>query len=229
MARINIRRVVGSLMVGVVVTVLVAWILPGPTQSAYHRAGSVKPDWPMLVPEDWPSEPNTSFRRIYRTQTFIVHSVVRNKPSNFDGYWAREFQQGWPFRALVRYDASKYTPNGTRTGSSGWIELKLPTLHAGLTVPPQWLPALLTPDRPLPIKPLWPGFVANTIVWGSIPCTFMVAAGHLQRRRRARRGLCVQCAYPIADLKICPECGKAVACPAKGSQNISKPTTASPV
>ncbi len=65
----------------------------------------------------------------------------------------------------------------------------------------------------LPLKPLFPGFHLNTLLFAS----FWWAAFFwrpLRRRRRIARGQCPACAYSLAglppDTHKCPECGAAI-------------------
>ena len=62
----------------------------------------------------------------------------------------------------------------------------------------------------LPLRPIWPGFLANTLIfaaplWLLIPGPFV-----LRRFIRVKRGLCVKCAYPMGESAVCTECGKAM-------------------
>lgn len=65
--------------------------------------------------------------------------------------------------------------------------------------------------RALPMRPVWPGFLGNVVVYGGLWWLGLAGVGLLRARRRARRGLCGGCGYPRADLpggSPCPECGK---------------------
>lgn len=71
---------------------------------------------------------------------------------------------------------------------------------------PEWVP------RMLPIIPVWPGALANSVLfaaalWG-IP--FGARRGWLAARttRRRRAGRCVGCGYARGALLVCPECGR---------------------
>ena len=64
--------------------------------------------------------------------------------------------------------------------------------------------------RPLPLRPVWPGFAINTlfyaaILWGG--WLLLAAPFALRRRRRIKRGLCPACAYPVGASDVCTECG----------------------
>jgi len=64
--------------------------------------------------------------------------------------------------------------------------------------------------RALPLRPVWPGFAANVLIWGA--CAYLMSWGAqtLRRRLRARKGGCRTCGYPRTGLpkgSRCPECG----------------------
>jgi len=63
----------------------------------------------------------------------------------------------------------------------------------------------------LPVVPLWPGFIVNTlfyalILWLLIPGPFI-----LRRHIRVKRGCCPKCGYDLRGAPSggggCPECG----------------------
>jgi hypothetical protein len=62
----------------------------------------------------------------------------------------------------------------------------------------------------LPMKPIWPGFVINTIFYAAILWLLFAAPLALRGRLRLKHGLCPACAYPIGASFICTECGKPV-------------------
>jgi hypothetical protein len=117
---------------------------------------------------------------------------------------------GWPahsVRCLYRHDQVMMPPPSSLTGG-----VRLPRM----VVPPDReaaLPHLTGIHRALPLKPLWPGFVANTLFYTGILCggwLLFAAPFALRRRRRVKRGLCPTCAYPVGDSAVCTECGTAV-------------------
>ncbi len=79
--------------------------------------------------------------------------------------------------------------------------------------------ALMVPDwaRPstgrrrlveyLPLRPMWPGFVMNTVFFA----TLLWLPFALRRFLRVRRGLCPKCAYPMGESSVCTECGGVLA------------------
>ena len=70
-------------------------------------------------------------------------------------------------------------------------------------------------DRPtggrgglLPLRPVWPGFAANTALYGAALSVLAAALVGLRRFARVRRRRCPACAYPMSDSPVCTECGK---------------------
>lgn len=62
----------------------------------------------------------------------------------------------------------------------------------------------------LPLKPLFPGFYLDTVLYASLWWAALFWRP-LRRRRRIARGQCPACAYSLAGLPAgadkCPECG----------------------
>jgi hypothetical protein len=66
-----------------------------------------------------------------------------------------------------------------------------------------------TPSRLLPLRPIYAGFVYNTLVFSG-PLALLVYGWRLGRRTlRVRKGRCGACGYVLreAGLNACPECG----------------------
>ncbi len=94
---------------------------------------------------------------------------------------------GWPFRAFTMTSYARLGPPWT------------PTTYGAITIR----------GMSLPIHPIWPGFLANTLLYALA----WLGLARLWRLRRAwlrtRKGLCPHCAYDLrADFTPgCPECG----------------------
>jgi len=81
----------------------------------------------------------------------------------------------------------------------------------------------------LPLRPMWPGFVVNTLFYAAIVWLIFLAPFQLRRASRTRRGRCSACGYPIGASPVCTECGAAI--PAKSQQpasRVSLPTNGTP-
>ena len=62
--------------------------------------------------------------------------------------------------------------------------------------------------RALPLRPVWPGFAVNTLLYGTLLCLLSYLAIAVRRFLRLRRGLCPKCAYPMGESAVCTECGR---------------------
>ena len=63
----------------------------------------------------------------------------------------------------------------------------------------------------LPLRPVWAGFLINTIVFGSGVWIVWRARSRYVQRSRIERGLCPKCAYPVGESAVCCECGRELA------------------
>jgi predicted RNA-binding Zn-ribbon protein involved in translation (DUF1610 family) len=105
---------------------------------------------------------------------------------------------GWPFRALWCED--------DRAGGAGGAWAGALSLQS-----PDRMPTL-TRLKALPLRPLWPGLLANTAVfslgWGLL----LIGLAALQHRRRWKQHQCTACGYDLRGLQgRCPECGTPMA------------------
>ena len=62
--------------------------------------------------------------------------------------------------------------------------------------------------KALPLRPIWPGFLFNTLFYAAILWPVIPGPLALRRLIRRRRGLCPKCAYPMGESAVCSECGK---------------------
>ncbi len=73
--------------------------------------------------------------------------------------------------------------------------------------------------RWLPLVPMWPGFVINTLFYAAILWMLFCMPGSVRRAIRRRRGRCPACAYPMSDSPVCTECGAAIGANRKQSHS----------
>lgn len=166
--------------------------------------------------------------RPYYSGLFVTFGtrVLQIKGAPSQRGWREEQSAGWPMPALAAYrivDVNRESEihDGVRIGR---MELQFEVLQGALgTAVMQSTPAPLngppTPiaavkggggvwaDQLLPLRPLWPGFVVNSLFFAVVPWLawwLWVMPTRLQRRWRGR---CGRCAYPIGTSPVCTECG----------------------
>lgn len=62
----------------------------------------------------------------------------------------------------------------------------------------------------IPLSPIWPAMIGNTVVWALILAFFVYAPRRLRAEWRLHHGVCPRCAYPIGVSAKCTECGHAL-------------------
>ncbi len=78
----------------------------------------------------------------------------------------------------------------------------------GMTPPPAYTPFVFT-GKP-PIRPYWPGAMANTLLWAGAWGAAALLLWQIRRRLRGAHGSCTRCGYNLAGVPRgtgCPECG----------------------
>jgi hypothetical protein len=107
-----------------------------------------------------------------------------------EGVTLCELRVGWPSQSF------------RASWLGGWRGAREVVFHVPGT---RVVPAVSTIVQP--IRPLWPGFAANTVFYTAILWMLFAASGTLRRRRRIKRELCPACAYPVGASDVCTECG----------------------
>lgn len=115
------------------------------------------------------------------------------------------YQFGFPFRSVQFRDAAAEHYQ-YRNGHPMFV-YQQDTTHT-LPLHQRGLPTGLTSTRHqlLPLDPVLPGFLLNTLVYASLPA-LVLTAFHLRAHRRRSQSRCFACGYPVAGLPTCPECG----------------------
>jgi hypothetical protein len=201
-----IRRLVimfmGSVVMGVVLTVGVAWGLSlwSPFQSftgfSYH--GPVESAFGGRLAGKWPDE---SWHE----------SRIWGRGVRVDGWrdpveWVRHMthtRAGLPAHCLEGFQIWEATGE---------------TL-VGMVPAPRWLGrdrfsaiGMSWTSPAIPLLPIWRGFGLNVVMYGTAVFLLWAGPGAIRRSVRKRRGRCVRCGYdlrglPDAEAK-CPECGR---------------------
>jgi hypothetical protein len=128
------------------------------------------------------------------------------------------FTYGWPFPAMGQLRQFL-----AATGGGGSVMTKESSLPV-----PKWMVSWLAPKSGLkpvfaewevPTRLLWPGFVANSLMWTALAWVvgFAMLNGIRAMRRgvRRRRDRCLLCGYDrrgLARDAACPECGTCLKC-----------------
>jgi hypothetical protein len=115
------------------------------------------------------------------------------------------FHFGWPFRAMY-FDLIGISTEGRWDHMRSYFDSV--NAAAGLNVgieTPDWWPAVRKNDR-LPIRPHLGGLLLNTGIFASVWIIIALLIRWMITERRRKRGHCVECAYQIEDLQVCPQC-----------------------
>ena len=115
-----------------------------------------------------------------------------------------EFEgRGWPMVAMWSQPRGFYdTIDGDR---------RLMPVQGGIETPlPAFVGRFDHHFRVLALRPFWPGFAVNTIIYAAILSPLICGLFAMPRLVRVRRGLCPKCAYP-SESGVCTECGGALA------------------
>jgi hypothetical protein len=118
--------------------------------------------------------------------------LLTTKPAGQGDYYnAGTLSVGWPFRSLGGDWLSEFDHRGW-TFASRWL----------------WSPSS---ELTLALRPIWPGFAANTALYTLLFTTPVLIARATRRWQRRRAGLCITCAYDLRGSSgLCPECGRPV-------------------
>ena len=129
--------------------------------------------------------------------------------------------RGWPFlswSSLVYCECSP-GPSPLLSTASPLTQHTIAQAYADCDFQVEWGLALPRPDDSaqhwvagnyvLPLRPLWPGFAINTLLYAAILWLLIRGPFVLRIRSRRRRGCCLKCGYDLrGDYETgCPECG----------------------
>jgi hypothetical protein len=204
--QIGIRHIAVPL-VGLVATVLVAWLMLANSQSAGIATPAFR--WPAHTPADWPKP---KMGKVVVDRGVLIETVSWADPgmeflpqtTRWKDLEASAVRCGWPWPAVTCVQWS-VTPWSTGTKASFPSTPRL--WVAGLLV--RW-PKVATGcsgEHRLPVQPLWPGFAVDAILFTAVAAALAAVPAGLRWGYRRRCGLCVSCAYPIAQEPRCTECG----------------------
>ncbi len=226
--RRRISKLVLFLLLGAIVNVAVAWgyALKGSYRftSNQYDSHATQPRWLLSVSSGVGVTrisviPNNDIwfagSATYRPEIIPYWSATQRRPGAnvFDdplGPWTLEFAYGWPLRsglAVVRRNI--YEAPGVRNRNNKFA------IVTGIKIleKPSGEPL---PYRTIPIRPIMPGFVANSLMYAAILWLLTLGPFTARRMIRRKRGLCIKCGYDLSHVEheACPECGVEVSvCP----------------
>ncbi|MBY0261617.1 MAG: hypothetical protein K2Q20_04705, partial [Phycisphaerales bacterium] len=148
--------------------------------------------WPVQPPAGWPAaaEFQSELARVAWTDRFAGQVEFRDQ--RFDKRWSISVSEfGWPARSAWFWVTSVYDRSAGTYGfqSHGFARLTSVPVPLSITNWRRW-------DVEVPLTPLWPGLIANTLFYTTFAYLALLAARALRRTIRRRRGGCPACAYP---------------------------------
>lgn len=214
-------RVLVCMLIGLALNITVAWglavwcqatarflqwsgtVLSSPLGKSFER---LTPEaWPRPVPQGWSEKPMLETRtrgigwRCSSYEGFIPVGDWRVPGSTIVSVLLVDVLTGWPMPAW----------RNTRVFSdaTGPVTLDDP---GTLSTPPldKWLGV----GSFLPVIPLWPGALINTLVYAAAVWCVWTGVPWVRAKRRGRRGACLSCGYDLRGRAAgapCPECGSA--------------------
>jgi len=204
------RRIAIFLLLGAIVNVAIAWGF-ALTQDAADAASDEflyshvdEPRWCFITVRDSGSEfivasrfPFADVGWKYVPLAVPSWSMIAEKPivrPELDHKMWFEAARGWPWLSMAGH--LQLREDWEMIEESHWaIPLDTPK-------------PLFLGGRFLPLRPLWPGFVVNTILYAVVLWMALAGSVALRRWRRIGRKRCPACGYPRGTSPVCTECGE---------------------
>ncbi len=199
------KRVGIYLLIGLIVNVAIAWMIPTVLRGNWFNAkyDIEGQSWPVSVPADWPpAEYWSSMSAVgYDGVTAMANLDDLARTRRLDPsvvlYVATRHAYGLPFHAMTARQLQTQQGRSIREVDEG-------PFYRGFAVGLLHYPA---PYRRIALFPLWPGCIANTLIYGLLAWLVVSAARRWRMARRRKSRLCPTCGYDYANLDVCPECG----------------------
>ncbi len=203
--RRRLITIVAFVLAGAVANVAVAW------GCAYYYAANPK------------SLANSPLRELSGSdaQPLVHRHLNLGAPRDYDYNAQTSLGFGWRQRLLTAWppDEAKFFSNPVNERvvaviCAGWPVLSLQGERhfepGPVTYRFAWLAqeSLVGEWRFIPLRPIWPGFVANTVLYGALLWLAIPGLLVLRRLVRVRRGRCPGCGYPCSESAVCSECGR---------------------
>jgi len=194
------RRAIIFLLIGTVVQCAVAW---GGAFATGWGLGSEEHNatadqirwWQRNAPAGFDPLPSDTLDTLdaMACNLYTFFGTSRNE-DGLEMQRAYRMRAGFPLRAFEAQRRKDFTP----------VPYGRPptTIDRGA-----WIVRRSGEDYLIPIEPLWPGLVFNSLLYAGVASVVVWTPGWYRRRRRVRRSLCPACAYPMGTSAVCTECG----------------------
>ncbi|TVQ53682.1 MAG: hypothetical protein EA377_07485 [Phycisphaerales bacterium] len=207
---------VGGALVNVaVVWGLAAWL---PQDRRFGEETIETPDgWPAYLENlGWPA-PN---RAIEQTETWVGITMIEISGGDVEASWKHSgpgTDKTWVMLVIRQFGiparALRWEVHGVRAGPRAMklVEAahEAAGLRTGIDISKGNPDGSLT-ERRLPLIPLLPGFLINTIFYALLLWLLFFAPFAARRALRRKRRLCEKCAYPVGTSPVCTECGAVI-------------------
>lgn len=204
------------LLLGAAINIVVAvfsFAFVTPTPGA--ESESVATAWPYPAPPGWPA-PGPSQTMRNSTTTFVLVESLEQTAERDSGRERSSCEMslcqiGRPFRSLGMYSTvdRRHNPAAPAAagpnGGPGVASRVLTQSHGTLELSKDWQDRLGLPW--LPVRPVWPGFAVNTLLFSALAYVPVGVLFWARRRARRLRGQCGACGYPVGVSAVCTECG----------------------
>jgi hypothetical protein len=201
------RRASLLLVLGVASTYVVAWV--GDIRRPFgfaNNAPHIPARWVRPVPSHWPPVESVHATQGRRPHFIFLcaYTATPDGPDPQVQHRQEHWRSGWPFLALQRTDTFDYSFTSKKPPG---MDPPYFSIERGIGLPAS---VQTYTCKVLPVRPLWAGFLANTLLYAGAFGLVLFSPGAIsrgRRERRRRRGECVRCRYEVRGLEVCPECG----------------------
>ena len=197
-------KLVLFLILGAMVNIAVAWgiavltSIERPVLPSLPTAQQIQ-WWTDHAPVGYLKVPSSSKKPKFEDIGSSNTMMAATEPHSRSDYWTNSLhlrRVGWPARSV----------EGARWSKHVGHEIIL--YEAALPLP-SWTGLATSDWKWLPLRPIWPGFAINTIIYMSILSMLWTGPFVIRRVIRSIRGNCIKCGYDLRgiDHNKCPECG----------------------
>ena len=199
------------LLAGTIINVAVAWgCVSYLNPQSFQVIGSVVPMGPGRTQDNILTYTRTGHRQVERefAMDMLAEGTIPDRPMSP----RLEVLSGWPLFGMECFGFISAPRGGGRLDTFILTEdvFQADAFRWGIPWKSRFY-RLSDLDGPmckaLPLRPIWPGFVINTIFYAAVVWMLFAVPGAVRRRVRITRGQCARCAYPVGDSAVCTECG----------------------